>query len=150
MGAQFVPDPEGIREFLRMDPTLAAQLYERGQEVVNYAKSIAPVGGDPDRDRNKKEHPGTYRDSIKGRFRVGPSRMAYQVYSDDQKAYWIEYGASKMPKFAVLRRALDQIEGAGAALADEYGNIEEYFATNTKAAAARAERLRRKANKTKE
>lgn len=142
MGARFELNPEGIREYLRSDPVLAAALYEKGQNVVEYAKSIAPVG-DPKRNRNRKEHPGTYRDSIQGEFHMSPTRMTYRILSRDPKAYWIEYGSKNNPKMAVLRRALDHAFGFGGASGTAYAGIEHYMLANPQAAKRRAERRRR-------
>lgn len=149
MSAQFVPNPEGIREFLRTDPILAAALLEKGQEAVEYAKSIAPVG-DQNLNRNKKEHPGTYRDSIQGEFHVGPTRMSYRIVSRDPKAYWIEYGSKNNPKLAILRRALDHVMGFGGSAASAYAGIEHYMKANPHAAARKAKRARSEAAPKKE
>jgi hypothetical protein len=91
--------------WLRTSPELRAYLENLGKKGVQYAQSIAPVGGGRD------PHPGAYRDSINAQIYQGKSRMSLRIGAKDQKANWIEFGAKKMPKYAVLRRTLDYLRG---------------------------------------
>lgn len=91
------------RNYLENDPELNARLEALARAGLAYARSIAPVGSPADGD----ERPGQYRDSIKVvKSREGPG---WFLFSDDNKAHWIEYGASHMPRFGVLTRASEQI-----------------------------------------
>jgi hypothetical protein len=93
----FELDHGGIREYLRGDPNLRGAIEREVLVGQEYARSIAPV------------HTGRYRDSIQGTVVVGRSRMIGRVGAQDQKAWWIEFGAKNNPKERVLGRALDRI-----------------------------------------
>lgn len=101
MAKQMTLDYEMAGIWLRTSPELRAVLESLGCKGVQYAQSIAPVGGARD------PHPGAYRDSINYEIHQGKSRMSLRVGARDQKAHWIEFGAKHMPKYGVLRRTLD-------------------------------------------
>lgn len=112
--------------FLRESPELRAYFASLGRKAVAYAQSIAPVG-----ERNTTHsYPGQYRDSIQFEVSTGRSRMALRVFSDDYKAWWIEYGSRKMPRHAVLRRTLDYLASGHAGDPSSYGGSEDYDAAN--------------------
>ncbi len=123
MPANFEPNLIGLRAFLMADPKLREHLHHLGDKVLAEAQRLAPVGGQSDK------HPGAYRDSLTVTEHLSNSRMSVRVGSNDQKAYWIEYGAKKMPKMAVLRRALDSVRGISKSASD-YMGISEYDALN--------------------
>ena len=104
-GVEWVPDRAGIARFEERDPELNASLAALARQAVAYAKRIAPVGTPAEED----EHPGAYRDSIQYEKREeGPG---YRIFSDDEKAHWIEYGAQHMRRHSVLTRAVGTISG---------------------------------------
>lgn len=102
----WVENTPGIRAFEESDPGLNAHLKELAEKARNYARSIAPVGSPADGD----EHPGQYRDSIDvEKIDDGPG---WRLFASDNKAHWIEYGnAHGMPRYQVLTRAVEQIQG---------------------------------------
>lgn len=103
-GDRWVEDRASIETYLATDPELYAVLTAAGKRAVDYARAIAPVGTAAEGD----EHPGAYRDSIRvERDEEGPGM---RLFSDDNKAFWIEYGAAHMPRRRVLGRAVDRIQ----------------------------------------
>jgi hypothetical protein len=142
MASTFEENTIGLRAFLMTDPDLAAGLLEIGNDVLKAAQDIAPIGSAPhDKD------PGEYRDSLYIEKHVSPSRMSVRVGSKSFKAWWIEYGTKHTPKFAVLRRALDSVNG-GARSASSYAGVSEYDALNTGNALKRAVSRTKRARKT--
>lgn len=106
MGKQMTLDYEAAGIWLRTSPELREVLQGLGRKGVQYAQGISPVGSGRD------PHPGAYRDSLNYQIHQGKSRMSLRIGARDQKAWWIEFGAKHMPKYAVLRRTLDYLRGA--------------------------------------
>lgn len=135
------PNPLGLREFLLTDPILKEHLRSLGDKVLEEAVRLAPVGGE-----RTDKHPGAYRDSLYMSEHTGKTRMSVRVGSTDQKAWWIEYGTAKMPKHAVLRRALDSIHGIEKSAAD-YAGIAQYDALHPETQRRRQGNRARRAKK---
>jgi hypothetical protein len=141
MASEFKFDPIGVRAFLMTDATVDAGLKSIADQVLKAAQDIAPVGSAPhDKD------PGEYRNSLYVEKHISNSRMSYRVGSKSGKAWWIEYGAKHMPKFAVLRRALATVTG-GSTSAASYAGVEEYDKLNAGSHLKRSVNRARRARK---
>lgn len=91
----FIPEDE-IREYLETSADVLEAKLELAEQVVDYARSIAPVDE------------GDYRDGIKVR-RHGRSGVG--VHWTDPKSGLIEYGTEDTPEFAVRRRTIEHFGG---------------------------------------
>lgn len=91
------------------------ELNDLANNVCDDAKGISPVGRAEDGDEN----PGQYRDA----WHVERHGEGFHVVNDDFKAYWIEFGTSHMPEYAVAQKVAEMYGGSsvsvGGALADE-------------------------------
>lgn len=141
MPSEFQADYIGVKAFLIADEALEVYLHTLASSVLSTAEDIAPVG-DPVKDKNS----GEYRDSLYLEKHISPSRMSFRVGSRSQKAWWVEYGTAKMPKFAVLRRALDHAAGISKSLGS-YEGISQYDAGNKGNAIKRAVNRTKRARK---
>jgi hypothetical protein len=132
MASEYTPDLIGVRAYLMTDPLLSVALEEMAKQAYQKAQSIAPVG-DPKKDKDS----GEYHESLYVEKHISQSRMSFRIGSTSKKAWWVEYGTKKMPKFAVLRRALDAVTGASRE-PSAYASIEQYDAVNATSARKRA------------
>jgi len=77
---------------------------------VELAQSYAPVG---DRTHTLKDghvdEPGAYRDSITGTAVFEDGFWRGRVRASDYKAWWVEFGAAHMPKYATMRKAREDL-----------------------------------------
>lgn len=142
MPSEFKPDYLGVKAYLIADDALSAYLYTLASQVLATAQDIAPVG-EPSEDPDS----GEYKASLFLEKHLSPSRMSYRVGSTSKKAWWIEYGTKKSPKFAVLRRALDHLSGNGKSISD-YAGVAEYDARNAGNAVKRSVNRTKRARKT--
>lgn len=94
-GTQWVENRSGIDAYLEFDPELYAVLEAAAQPAVAFARSIAPV------------LTGAYRNSI--RVERDEDGVGLRLFSDDPKAFWIEYGAAHTRRQRVLGQAVDRI-----------------------------------------
>lgn len=81
----------------------------KAREVQEYWKSIAPVnktGKAHDLGDGQVDEPGDYRDSIKVRYRTDDGFYA-EVYTNDPKARWLEYGTAHNPEHGYAQRVKD-------------------------------------------
>ena len=94
--AEFEYDPSFERAIVR-EAQMGAFLGEKAEAGVQEARAIAPVAS------------GEFRDSIHPEVVLGPDGYEGRIVSDDPKWFWLEYGTSRTPTFATLRRALDAL-----------------------------------------
>lgn len=132
MASEYQPDLIGLRAYLMTDPVLSEELEKLAKRVLTEAQRLAPVGEAP-----HDKTPGEYRDSLYMQKHISKSRMSFRIGSTSKKAWWIEYGTKHMPKFAVLRRALDSIT-RGAQSPSDYQGVAEYDASNAGSQRSRA------------
>jgi hypothetical protein len=85
-------------------------------EMMHVAEGLAPVGSPADGDR----HPGEYRASFdvvpifkNVPFRGKPRlRAGARLINTSPHAWRVEHGDGRVPRYAVLRRAMDTMKGA--------------------------------------
>lgn len=106
-----------IQAVLREDPFIRASLEAMAHKGIAFAQSISPVGSAP-----HDKHPGIYQASFGWEMHMTKTRMVLRIGNKDQKAWWIEYGAAHMPKFAVLRRMLDYLRSGSYNSAGSYSS----------------------------
>jgi hypothetical protein len=63
-------------------PEIKTSSKKAANDIAEYARSIAPVGGPDD------EHAGAYRDGIE----VQETKTGHRVIATDQKSAWMEFG----------------------------------------------------------
>lgn len=99
-GVQFRSD-KNITSNLEKNSHILLPIKEKVDEAADAARDFAPV------------LTGAYRDSIKSDSVMvmdGINRKSvYRLLATDFKAGWIEFGTSRMPAFAVLRRAIESV-----------------------------------------
>ena len=103
-----------IIEKMKHDAEIKDQAKEKGKEVVDYLRSIAPVGHVVHKLKSGYvDAPGDYAASIhlEDRERKDANGMpVFTAISRDYKAHWIEYGTggdSPTPEFACAQRTTD-------------------------------------------
>lgn len=102
--AEWTTDHVGMRTMLK-SPGITAKLLEVGNSIAAHARSIAPVGVDPD------EHPGMYRDSFGVRSEPRPDRAQVLVFNSAPHAVYVEYGTSSTEAHHTLARAASEGHG---------------------------------------
>lgn len=70
---------------------------DKVEEAADIAIAIAPV------------KTGAYRDGIKADQVFSGNRLISRLNAYDFKSHWIEFGTSRMPAFATLRRAIEAV-----------------------------------------
>jgi hypothetical protein len=97
-GARFVPNP-AADDLVAAMPELEPVMSSLASSAASTARGLAPVDT------------GAYRDSIGSESGLeGGERMA-NVYADAEHAQYVEFGTSRVPPFAVLRRAAETLQG---------------------------------------
>lgn len=96
-------------------PVVREALLVEAKRGETFAKTIAPVNktGKPHKSKGHVDMPGDYRDSIEGLVLFVDGAWRGRVVARDYKAHWIEYGTSRMPKFATMRRTAGYLRGTG-------------------------------------
>jgi HK97 gp10 family phage protein len=95
MATRFVFNPAVLPYLAAGGAGVKDGLEERGKEVEQRAKSFCPVDT------------GRLRDSIDEETVVESGLVRARVGTDVEYAHWVEFGTSRTPTFAFLRRALD-------------------------------------------
>lgn len=113
MADTFIPNP-GFATYLEHAPLLLVALEAKAKEIEAKAKEIAPVGDPADDD-----HPGEYRDSIKGEAGFDEKgKIVGRVNAYAGHSGFVEFGVPSrgIEAHAVLRRASEggsDAEGGG-------------------------------------
>ena len=104
MANRFKLDPKGLAEFSR-SVQFQRWLEDIAREVEAAAKALAPVGEAPP-DAENYEH---YHDMIHATVAYRDGKFFVRLSAHKYTSHWIEFGTSKMPARAVLRRAVEQL-----------------------------------------
>lgn len=94
---RFVPNP-ALPKLLQANPILLPLLKIKADLALRRARAIAPVDT------------GTFRDSLQVAVGVDDGVARARLFSDDdeEKVIALEFGTSRTPTFATLRRAIDK------------------------------------------
>lgn len=95
---------KNIGNLLQKDEKILAPLEDKVKAAAEIARGLAPV------------MTGAYRDSIQADQVLDGDKLVNRLIATDFKAHWVEFGTSRMPAQAVLRRAM---EAAGLAIRDK-------------------------------
>lgn len=94
-GVTFTPNPFFEGELLRSG-MLDDDLMEAAEAIASAARGLAPVDE------------GDYRDSITAEVGQGDKGVEGNVFSEDYKAGFVEFGTIHNPAYAPLRRGAEQ------------------------------------------
>jgi hypothetical protein len=98
-GAVVAAIEAAARRHANTDPDVRDRLGELANTGADYAQSIAPVGE------------GDYQDGIEGDTVFVDGAWRGRIAARDWKSRFIEYGTVDTPKFGVLRRTREHLQG---------------------------------------